>query len=230
MIGTLINVIAIIAGSTIGLLFNTKLPDRFIKIVFQALGLFTLFLGFYLAFKTSHLLILIGSLVIGSLLGEWMKIEEWFDGISHKLQRKIKNENKNFTTGFTTAFLLFCVGSMTILGALEEGLGGKPNLLLVKSLMDGTSSIALASAFGIGVMFSVIPLLIYQGSLTLLAALVDQHLTEIMINEITAVGGIILIGLGLKILEIKNIKTLNMIPALVVVIFLVKLSQYLPHV
>ena len=220
MIGTLINAAAILVGGSLGLLLHARLPDRFSKIVFQALGLFTIFLGVSMAFKTNEFLILIFSLLIGSIIGEALKLEEGLDRLSDYLKKRLSIKGGRFTEGLVTAFLLYCVGSMTILGAIEEGLGDEPNLLLVKSLMDGFSSIALAAAMGVGVIFSIIPLLLYQGGLTLAAAWAGDYFSEPVINELTAVGGVILLGLGLKILEIKNIKVVNMLPSLVIVVIL----------
>lgn len=214
MTGTWINVATILAGGLIGLLINRKIPKRFNDIVFQAIGLFTLFLGISLSFKTENMLVLVFSLILGGLVGEWLRLEERIGKLTDRLQFKGLNPGSRFTEGLITAFLLFCIGSMTILGAIEEGMGNKPELLITKSIMDGFSSIALSSAMGIGVLFSVVPLLLYQGSITLLAAYAGEFFSESIINELTACGGILLLGLGLKILEIKEIKVLNLLPAL----------------
>jgi hypothetical protein len=149
-----------------------------------------------------------------------MRLEDWVNRFSEKMKNRLSLKGGRFTEGLVTAFLLFCVGSMTILGAIEEGLGDKPNLLLAKSVMDGFSSIALAAAMGIGVIFSIVPLILYQGGLTLAASWAGDYFSELIINELTAVGGIMLLGLGLKILEIKNIKVINMLPSLVIVVIL----------
>ncbi len=220
MNGTLVNSAAVIAGSIIGLLLHAKLPERITKIVFQGIGLFTLFLGFTMASKTANFLIMIFSIVIGSIIGELIDIDKYLQRFSSYLKKKIGSGNDRFAEGFITAFLLFCMGSMTILGAFEEGLGGKPNLLLAKSLLDGFSSIALSAGLGVGVIFSVIPLFIYQGGLTLLAGVLGSVLTEALINEMTAVGGLMLIGLGISILEIRSLKVINMLPSLLIAIIL----------
>jgi hypothetical protein len=211
---------AVLVGSCIGLVLHSKLPQKIVTIVFQAIGLFTLGIGFIMASKTSSFLIVIFSLVIGAILGELLNLESGIDNLSERLRKKIGSPNDRFSEGLVTAFLLFCTGSMTILGAFEEGLGGKPNLLLAKSLMDGCSSIALSSALGTGVLFSVIPLLIYQGGLTLFAGALGSVFSQPIINELTAVGGILLIGLGINILEIKRLRIVNMLPALVIVVVL----------
>jgi len=220
MIGTFVNVGAVIVGSIIGIILRKKLPEKLTTITFQAIGLFTIFLGITMALKTEHYLILIFSLILGSIIGELLNIDAWLTKMSNSLKKKWHSQNDKFSEGLVTAFLLFCMGSMTILGAIEEGLGGNPNLLLTKSLLDGVASIALAAALGIGVMLSVIPLLIYQGGLTLFAKLFEQSVTIPIINELTAVGGIILIGLGITILEIKKLKVINMLPSLVIVVVL----------
>jgi uncharacterized protein len=216
MTGTLINAGAILVGSTIGLVFHSKLPKKITTIVFQAIGLFTMFLGFTMASKTSNYLILIFGLVIGAISGEWINIEKHINRMGDYFKGKLKTGNDKFSEGFVTAFLVFCMGSLTILGSFEEGLGNKPNMLLTKSLLDGFTSIALASAFGIGVTFSIIPLLIYQGLLTFLAERLGSFFSIPVINEMTAVGGLMLIGIGLSMLEIKKIKVINMLPGLLV--------------
>ena len=220
LFGTLINVATIIAGSLLGYFFHSKLPSRFSKITFQAIGLFTIYIGIEMTMKTQELLILIFSMVIGSILGEWINLEIHINRFSNWIKRKIKSKNETFSEGMISAFLLYCIGSMTILGAFEEGTTGNSELLIAKSVMDGFSSIALASALGIGVLFSIFPLIIFQGGLTLLALFLGSFMPETVINEMSAVGGIMLIGLGISIMEIKKIKVINMLPALIVAIIL----------
>ena len=220
MVGTFVNIIAIIAGSLIGLYFNKKLPDRFISIFFQVIGLFTLFLGISMALDTTHVLQMIMALVIGALVGEALQLQKGVERISDFLKTKLNIGNEKFTEGLLTAFLLYCIGSLTILGAIEEGINGEPRLLYIKSLMDGVSSIALASGLGVGVLFSVIPLLILQGGITLVASSFGDFFPAVMITEVSAVGGILLIGMSLTILDIKKINVLNMLPSLVIIIIL----------
>lgn len=220
MIGTLFNVLAIIVGSLLGVILNRKIPKRMIPIVFQAQGLFTLTLGIVMAIKINEYLIVISSLVIGAIVGEAIAIDRYVEKWSEKLKQKTKFDNQHFTEGLVTAFLLFCMGSMTILGAIEEGLGHPPHLLITKTVMDGFTAIILASSLGIGVLFSIVPLFIFQAGITVLAIYSKTYLNDIVINEITALGGILLIGLGLQILDIKTIKVLNMIPSLIFVVIL----------
>ncbi|MBI9052693.1 MAG: DUF554 domain-containing protein [Bacteroidales bacterium] len=220
MTGTLINAGTILIGSLIGLFLNTKLPKRFIQIVFQGIGIFTLFIGVYMAMKTNNLFYMVISIVIGGILGEWMNLEKAINNFGEKIKERFKSKNARFSEGLVTAFLLYCMGSITIVGAIEEGMGGKPDLLMAKAVLDGVSAIALSAALGVGVAFSIIPLLIYQGGLTLLAAHFGDYFAEEIITELTAVGGLLLIGLGISILEIKPLKIINMIPSLIIIILL----------
>jgi uncharacterized membrane protein YqgA involved in biofilm formation len=220
MQGTLINVAAVIIGSCIGVVIHSRLPQRVIEITFQGMGLFTMVLGFTMAVKTGNFLIMIISIVTGSVIGELLNIEKAVHTLSEKIKRKAKLKNDTFSEGFITASLLYCTGSMAILGAIEEGLGGEPRLLLAKSVLDGVASIALASSLGVGVLFSAVPLLVYQGGITVFAGSLQHVVTEGIITELTAVGGLLLIGLGITLLEIKQIKVMNMLPSLVVVLVL----------
>jgi uncharacterized protein len=218
MLGTSVNVAAVIAGSLLGLLLKKRLPVKITSIVFQGIGLVTIFFGVAMAFRSQNWVILILSVVSGAITGELLNLDERLNKVGEWLKKKFKINNARFTEGLVTAFLLFCMGSLTVLGALEEGMNQNPELLLAKSVMDGFSSIALSAAMGIGVMFSVIPLLIYQGGITLFAGSLQNLLSEPLIMEITAAGGIILLGMGLNILEIKQIKVLNLLPALILAV------------
>lgn len=220
MLGTFVNIGAVLVGSTVGLLFHRRLPEKIVTIVFQAIGLFTLFLGFTMATKTANYLILIFSLVAGSMIGQWLTLDRALDRFSQQLKGRLGLQNDKFSEGLVAAFLLFCMGSMTILGAFEEGMGNPPNLLYAKSILDGFASIALAAGLGVGVAFSTIPLLLYQGGLTLFAGWLGEFFRDVVLNEMTAVGGLMLIGLGINILEIKSLKVINMLPGLVVAVLL----------
>ncbi len=215
MTGTLINAAAILLGGLIGLLVNNKLPERIIKIVFQGIGLVTLYFGISMALASSNFLLIIFSVVLGSVSGELLRLDRGINRFGDFIKLKLKSNNEKFSEGMVTAFVLYCMGSMTILGSFEEGMGEAPKLLMAKSLLDGVSAIALCSALGVGVIFSIIPLLIFQGGLTLFAASLHDVISQNVITEMSAVGGILLIGLGLSILEIKAIKVINMLPALI---------------
>jgi uncharacterized membrane protein YqgA involved in biofilm formation len=218
MIGTLINVATIAVGSVVGATIKSRLNPRFAKVFFQAAGLLTLFLGVTMSLKTEHIPLLCGSLIGGMLVGELLRLDVLVDRLGNALRRRLRVGNDaRFTEGLITAFLLFCVGAMAVLGPVEEGMTGQlSSTLLTKAVMDGVSSIMLASAMGWGILFSAIPVFLFQGSLTLLAMLFGSIMPEQAIVEITAVGGVMLIGLGLQILEVTNIKVVNMLPALVI--------------
>ncbi len=220
MIGTLVNTAAVIDGGTFGILLKKNMPERLKTIYFQAIGLFTIAIGISMVFNMQHILIVVSSLAIGSLLGEWWNLEIRVEELSVFLKFKFRIVSEKFSEGLITAFLLYCIGSMTILGAIREGMGGSSDLLLTKSLIDGFSSIILASAFGIGVLVSSIPLLIFQGGITLMAIFASSFFTSEIIQGLSSVGGILLIGLGINILEIKKLRIMNMLPALIVVVFL----------
>lgn len=218
--GTLINVATVIAGSLIGIFAGNRIHDRYHQRVFDAVGLFTLVLGVSMALKGSWLLVIVFALILGALLGEWWQLDYRLDRITSGIKNRLSAKNDQFAEGLVTAFLLFCMGSMTILGAFDEGLHGNTDLLLTKSILDGFSAIALASALGVGVLFSTIPLLLYQGGLTLLASQVGGNFPSEVIDQLTATGGILLVGLGISILQIRRINIINILPSLVLVVIL----------
>ena len=215
-LGSIVNALSVIVGSIIGIYFGSFLSEKIRKTVFQIIGLFTLALGIQMSLKTNQFLILLISLIIGTMIGESLSIEKGIESLSNKI--KLQSENKLFSEGLITAFLLYCVGSMTFVGSIEEGIHQDRNLMFTKSLMDGITSILLASSFGTGVLFSAIPLLIFQSALTLGAHYFESYLYPELITEISAVGGVIIIGIGLNILEITKIKVSNMLPALLFII------------
>ena len=229
MLGTVLNAATVIAGSCLGLAFKRTLTEKYTTIYFQAVGLFTLILGIQMSLKISAPLVVVLSLITGGLFGEFCRLEDRMNRLSDKLKARLKIINTNFTEGLITAFLLFCMGSMSILGPVEEGLTGKMSeLLKAKSLMDGFSSMLLSSALGIGVLFSVIPLVIYQGGITLGVRLVKGNIPESYINEITVVGGILLVGLAMDILKIKKLRIVNLLPALIFVCIFLWLTDHWP--
>jgi len=221
MIGTLVNTAAVVVGGSLGLILKKNLPERYTTIYFQAIGLFTLAIGISMVWELNHILIVVGSLALGALSGEWLQLEKRTDKLSELLRRKLKLGNERFTEGLVTAFLLFCVGSMTIVGAIQEGTGESSDLLLTKSLMDFFSAMLLASALGSGVVFSAVPLLLFQGSITLLSMYASQFFTPDIIKGLTNTGGILLLGLAINILEIKRLRIMNMLPSLVFVVILI---------
>ena len=221
MIGTLVNTVAVAGGGMIGLLLKKRMPERVTTIYFQAIGLFTLAIGASMAIEMEKILIVVSSLAIGSLLGEWGDLEKGSGRMSDWLKQRFRIGSEKFSEGLVTAFLLFCVGSLTIIGTIQEGTGGSPDLLFTKSLMDFFSAILLASAFGAGVVISAIPLFLFQASLTLLAKYASTFFTDDIILGLTSIGGILLIGLGINILGIKKLRIMNMLPSLVIVVLLI---------
>lgn len=221
--GSVINALAVIAGSLIGLIIKKRLPERITMVAFQVIGLSVLALGIQMTLQSKNVLIMILSLLLGAIMGEALELEDRLQNGLKGLRTRMIERGWQFggdhlVEGFLTAFLLFCMGSMAILGAFEEGVGKPPNLLLVKSMMDLVSSIALASTLGIGVLFSAIPLLLYQGGLTLGAFYLNSFISNALIDEITAVGGVLLLGLGFSLLHLKHFKVFNMIPSLLLVV------------
>lgn len=233
MTGTLINISAILVGSFIGLMFGARLSDRVRETVIAGLGLFTSAIGVQMFLEIKNPIIVLGALLIGGGLGEWWRLEtrllnlgryleNSFSREGHGLGEDIppyslsegtQGEGNRFIRGFLTASLVFCIGPMTILGAIQDGLSGDYSLLAIKAVLDGFASIAFASSLGIGVLFSTLVVLIFQGGISLLAA--QATITTSMMNEMTAVGGLLLLGLGISsLLEIKPIRVGNFLPAL----------------
>ena len=221
MTGTFLNIVTVILGGIIGLIFGTRIPDKLRATVIAGMGLFTTAMGMQMFMKTENPLIVLGSLLIGTLLGEWMRIEDGLQNLGKYLEQRFSKESEDgsnkFVRGFLTASLLFCVGPMTILGSIQDGLTGDYNLLAVKSVLDGFAALAFTSTLGVGVMFSTIVILVYQGGISLLAAQLNAVVTPPMLNELTATGGVILIGLAISsLLEIKKIRVGNMLPGLLI--------------
>lgn len=226
MTGTILNIITVLIGGTLGMLFGARLPERLKLTVVAAMGLFTVAIGIQMFLKTENPIIVLGGLLIGALLGEWWRIEDGLQNLGAWLEKRFAGggdgsnpgyRGNRFVRGFLTSSLLFCVGPMTILGSIQDGLTGDYSLLAVKSVLDGFAALAFASTLGMGVLFSTLVILVYQGGLTLLAAQVQAIVTSPMMNEMTAAGGVILIGLALSsLLEIKKIRAGNFLPALVI--------------
>lgn len=217
-IGTFINMATVTVGSLIGMALQQAFPPSIQNIIFQAIGLGTLVLGIKMSLDIpdGYLLNFIFSLILGGVIGELIGLQDLFQGVGDWVKSGLQLENSHFTEGLVTAFLLFCVGSMTLVGAIEEGLEGKRELLMVKSTLDGISAIAFASTYGVGVLFSIVPMLIFQGGMTVLARRVQHFFTPIMIAQMSAVGGALIIGIGINLLNLGSINIENLLPALVV--------------
>jgi uncharacterized membrane protein YqgA involved in biofilm formation len=227
MTGTFINIAAVLCGGTLGLIFGARVPERLKATVVAGLGLFTAAIGVQMFLKTGNAIIVLGSLLIGALLGEWWHIEDGLQSLGQILERRFGGNEAGaasgrFVRGFLTTSLLFCVGPLTILGSIQDGLTGDYSLLAVKSVLDGFAALAFASSLGVGVLFSTLVILVYQGGISLVAAQLNGIVTASMMNEMTAAGGVILMGLAVSsLLEIKKIRTGNFLPALAIAPLLV---------
>ena len=223
MVGTLLNVATIVVGSFFGIIIGTRLSSNLRDTVIFGLGLFTLGYGLMTFLETSNPLVPLGGLLIGALLGEWWQLEKHLDNVGWFLKRNfIRGEpseetQSKFVEGFVTASLVFLIGPMAILGSIQDGLTGNYELLAIKAILDGFASIAFASTMGIGVVFSALTILIYQGSISLLAGLFSQLFSSAMIAEMTAVGGLILMAIAMSsLLSVKKIRTASFLPGLLI--------------
>lgn len=227
-VGAFVNALGIALGSLVGVAFGSRLPERIRTIVFQGLGLCTVVLGFKMALPTQQPLIVIFSIVIGSAVGEACKLESRLMRVGDLLKARLRSSNPLFTDGMVNASVLFCIGAMAIVGSFDEGIRGDRAVVFSKTLIDSFAALALASAYGVGVLFSALPVLIYQGSLTLLAGTFQQWLDPATMTELTAVGGTLIIGIGLNMLEVTRIALSNMLPSLLAVVGLCALAAQLP--
>lgn len=221
MLGTIINVCLILAGSFAGLLLRGKLPDRFINRVMEAVALIIILLGLEMAMTETNLLLVLTSLVVGGLIGEYFEIEDRLQNWSQRVERRFTSGGSDgFSRGFVTASLLFAVGPMAIMGAFDAGLRADYTILINKGIIDGVTSTVLAASLGWGVAFSGLTILIYQGGLTLLAFYLKNLLSEPAVAAMTATGGLMIIGLGLGMLDIKRLKIANFLPAIFIAVLL----------
>ena len=223
MIGTFLNVGTILLGSIIGMSIGSRLSPKLRNTIVAGLGLFTFGYGLTTFIDTANPLVPLGWLVIGALLGEWWKVEEGLEKVGFFLRSKFmpKEEEEGgesrFVEGFVTASLVFVIGPIAILGSIQDGLTGNFEMLAIKAVLDGFASIAFASSLGIGVAFSALSILVYQGAITLLAVFFSQYFSTAMMNEMKAVGGLILMAIAISsLLEIKKIRTGSFLPALII--------------
>lgn len=225
MLGTIVNVIAIILGSSVGLIFSKGIKESYQKSLMNGIGLIVLIIGIQGALETENMILIIFSIVLGTLVGEIIDIEKYLNKVGTYLQSKVGSDS-NVSTAFVSASLIFCVGAMAIVGALESGIAQNHETLFAKSMLDGISSIIFASTMGVGVIFSSIPVFLYQGAITLLSKSLAHLFTSELINEISAIGGVLIMAIGFNVLEIKKIKIGNMLPSIFIPIiyyFLVSL-------
>lgn len=221
MLGTITNTILVILGSITGLFLRKGIPDKINNIILTGLGTFTCILGIKMGIQMEKPIAIVISLVIGGILGELINIELLIEQLGEKF-KKIRgfSESKTFAQGFVTASILFSIGPMTVLGCIQDGLLHRPELLITKSIMDGISAVILASALGIGVLFSAIVVLLFQGSITLLAGQLHFLGTPYFLTDFTGIGGILVFAIGLRLLGIKDIKVGNFLPSLLIIVLL----------
>ncbi|WP_080806695.1 DUF554 domain-containing protein [Desulfamplus magnetovallimortis] len=220
MLGTVVNAAAVIAGCLVGLLFKGGVPDKYNKTIMHAVSLAVLVIGIKGALGSDALLVVIFSLALGSFIGEAMRIEDGLEYLGRSLEKRFSGKEKGtgddgkFYQGFVTATLIFCVGSMAIVGSLESGLAGNHQTLFAKSALDGITSIILGSSFGIGVLFSSLPIFLYQGSITMAAVFIKPFLVPEVVSQMSSVGGVLIMAIGINLLGAAKIRIGSMLPAI----------------
>lgn len=225
MFGTIVNSIAIVVGGIIGMLLKKGIKEDYKSTIMDGIALSVIVIGIAGGISSENIILVISSIVIGAIIGETIGIENKLDDLGNKLQSKFGKGDGNFSKGFVTASLIYCVGAMAIIGSLESGIQGNHETLFAKSILDGITSILFTSTLGVGVIFAAIPVFIYQGTITLLATSVKDLLTPEVINEMSAVGGILIMALGINVLGIKKIKVGNLLPAIFIPIIYYMLAN-----
>jgi len=239
MTGTILNVITVIIGGTLGTVLGARLPNKMRETVMHGLGLMTLVIGVQMAMTTRNLLIVLASILFGGVIGEMLGVQAWLDSLGQRLEARFARggEAGKFTRGFVTASLIFCIGPMTILGSIQDGLIGDYNLLAIKSILDGFAGLAFASTLGIGVAFAALTVFVFQGGLSLAAIGVGSALGSVTretpwVIEMTATGGVLIMGISLVLLELKQVRLGNLLPAIfiapLIVVVLSALNLQLP--
>lgn len=223
MIATFVNCGVIIVGCIIGLFIKGGIPERFNKIIMNGLALCAMFIGFSGALEGNNTIITIVSMAVGALVGELIDIDKWLNKLGETIQKKLDKGNgkeSKIAEGFVNASLLYCVGAMSIVGALQAGLSGNYDTIYAKTVLDGVSSVIFSASMGIGVIFSSVTVLLYQGGITLCASFLSGILSQAVIAEMTAVGSLMIVGLGLNLLEVTDIKIANLLPGILVPVVL----------
>lgn len=232
MIATIVNCITVFVGSLIGVKLTARINEKLKEVLFICIGMISLVIGIRMCFEFTKTLYVVISLTIGGLAGYLLDIDAAimkFGGFLERLvSRKKKEGDNSFAHGFLNASVLFCVGAMTIVGSIKAGVSKDYELILTKSVMDGISAVIFSAGMGIGVAFSIISILVIQGGLTILAMLVGDFIPALVISEVSGLGGIMIVMIGLNLLKLKDIKTANFLPALLIVAVLAALAPYLP--
>ena len=226
MLGTIVNTLSIIIGSLIGLFFKGKIPEKYSQTIMHGIGLAVVLIGVKTALKTDAILIVIISLALGSFFGELLRIEDKLDQFGNWIGSRLSNDSAKISKGFVSTSLLYCVGAMAIVGSMESGLTGNHQILFAKSILDGIGSVLFAATLGVGVLFSAASVFIYQGLLTLTASSIKHFLLPEVVSQMSAVGGLLILAIGIGLLEIRKIKIGNMLPA----IFIPLVYQVLKYV
>lgn len=230
--GTLLNALAVLVGGTLGALAGDRLPKRIHEALFGVLGLFTALIGLLDALTTKNALIVLGALLMGVLVGEALNIERGLEALGEWAQKRFARPGSTLSEAFVTASLVFCVGPLSILGSLDNGLSGDTTKLVIKATLDGFAALAFGATLGWGVLLSIGTLLLYQGAISLLSRLISPALnaTPDALTELTATGGLVLVAIGLKLLNIRDLRVANWLPALALAPLLVWVVAYAPHV
>ncbi len=232
MLGTIVNCLLILCGSLLGVFCCRAIPERFLKRIGQGLALCVLGIGISSAIKTQNTLCVIVCMVVGCLIGEGLRIEERLEALGACLNRKLPQGDtkaSGFVEGFVSASVLYCVGAMAVMGAIDAGIHQDYSILISKGVIDGVTAISFASVWGIGVLFSALPVFLYQGGLTLLASLIATHLSPEALVEMSAVGGLLILGIGFNLLGLSAVKVKvgNMLPAIFLPFLYLPLVDYL---
>ncbi len=232
MTGTLLNVVTVVIGGTLGAVLGARLPERVRETVMHGLGLLTFVIGISMALTTRNILIVLASILFGAIIGEILDIQARLDVVGRLLEERFARggEAGTFTRGFVTASLVFCVGPLSILGSIQDGLLGDFNLLAIKSTLDGFAGLAFASTLGIGVAFAALTVLLYQGGLSVAAMLLGSVLGSVTrdtpwVIEMSATGGVLIMGIGLLLLDLKRIRVANLLPAILIAPLIVVVLQ-----
>jgi len=219
MIGAVVNALSIVLGGSIGTGLGNKLSDRYRETLTHAISLSVILIGLLSAIKTENVLLLIICMALGSIIGEWLNIEKSLEHLSQSIEKRFSNHKGNISEGFMTATLIFCVGAMSIVGAIESGTSNNHSILFAKSILDGVSALIFSSTLGIGVVLSAVAVLIFEGSITLMASMLAHHIPAQALNELSAIGGLLVMVIGLNILKVTKIRVANMLPAVFLPVF-----------
>ncbi|MBC9785430.1 DUF554 domain-containing protein [Heliobacterium chlorum] len=218
MIGTIVNAAAVIGGALMGTLFQKAIAEKYKITIMQGIGLSVGLIGIQMALQTKNPLIVVTSLVLGAITGETIDIEAQLEKVGKYLESRVGSGHGDVAKAFVTASLIYCVGAMAIMGSIQDGLTGDSSILFVKSLLDGITSIILGSTLGIGVAISSIPVFLYQGAITLLSSYIQPLLKPAMVTEMTAVGGLLILGIGTNILGVTKLRVGNLLPGIIVAV------------